>query len=463
MPRPPVRSTFTLGGLIDSDSEQEYHRPSNKRALPASDSEMEISRTPIPRKRGRPSKASKAAEAAAAANSAAATKPSKSEPKRRVRPPLKSKANEEVVEAESEEELFQEMNGSIEETLLSGDELEASMISVQVTKPSKHVKASASKPKAKPVKAVAPVKTHRQTSVQSEDEDKSRKRRKRDLEEVPETQALAYEPVISSPPAAQPQPTRRAIAPPLRRPESVQRGQRQTSVNRHIRSGSYSDTEGHNNTLRRKVSDLTKKLDSVELRYRNLREVGLEQAEANFKALQRQSEESATAAGAVIEHLKAQLIAKSSDSSKEAAAAAQKQVKSLQSTIEEKDDALAALQNKLAAMAKQLSEAQAEAKLLKTRLAEERAAKTTVESMSERNRRPSSAKKPANGVLIMGSAEAAAAQQVAQLTIGLYTDLTGLIVRGVKREGEEDVFDCLQTGRNGSKFPLFSYLSLFFP
>ncbi|MBE3045332.1 hypothetical protein IMZ48_22830 [Candidatus Bathyarchaeota archaeon] len=40
--------------------------------------------------------------------------------------------------------------------------------------------------------------------------------------------------------------------------------------------------------------------------------------------------------------------------------------------------------------------------------------------------------------------------QTAQLKEDLYTDLTGLIVRGVK-QGKEDIYDCLQTGRNGSK------------
>ena len=35
----------------------------------------------------------------------------------------------------------------------------------------------------------------------------------------------------------------------------------------------------------------------------------------------------------------------------------------------------------------------------------------------------------------------------------LYTDLTGLIVRDVKQRAEEgeDVYDCIQTGRNGSE------------
>lgn len=33
----------------------------------------------------------------------------------------------------------------------------------------------------------------------------------------------------------------------------------------------------------------------------------------------------------------------------------------------------------------------------------------------------------------------------------LYGDLTGLIVRGTSQINGEDVFDCIQTGRNGSK------------
>ena len=36
----------------------------------------------------------------------------------------------------------------------------------------------------------------------------------------------------------------------------------------------------------------------------------------------------------------------------------------------------------------------------------------------------------------------------------LYCDLTGLMIHSVKRLDGEDIFDCMQTGRNGSK--LFS-------
>jgi len=43
---------------------------------------------------------------------------------------------------------------------------------------------------------------------------------------------------------------------------------------------------------------------------------------------------------------------------------------------------------------------------------------------------------------------------IERLKEDLYSDLTGLMIRNVKRLDEEDVYDCIQTGRNGSKFPL---------
>jgi hypothetical protein len=51
-----------------------------------------------------------------------------------------------------------------------------------------------------------------------------------------------------------------------------------------------------------------------------------------------------------------------------------------------------------------------------------------------------------------GNNDSFPASQTAQMKENLYGDLTGLIIRGVRREGGEggdDVFDCIQTGRNG--------------
>jgi hypothetical protein len=42
--------------------------------------------------------------------------------------------------------------------------------------------------------------------------------------------------------------------------------------------------------------------------------------------------------------------------------------------------------------------------------------------------------------------------RIMQMKEDLYSDLTGLMIHNVKRMEEEDVFDCIQTGRNGSEF-----------
>jgi Chromosome segregation protein Csm1/Pcs1 len=41
---------------------------------------------------------------------------------------------------------------------------------------------------------------------------------------------------------------------------------------------------------------------------------------------------------------------------------------------------------------------------------------------------------------------------IMKLKEDLYCDLTGLMIHSVKQVDGEDVFDCIQTGRNGSKF-----------
>ena len=63
-------------------------------------------------------------------------------------------------------------------------------------------------------------------------------------------------------------------------------------------------------------------------------------------------------------------------------------------------------------------------------------------------------KTPAARNVLVGSAEAAHTAQVAQLKEDLYSDLTGLILRSVEMGSEVDVYDCIQTGRNGSEYLL---------
>lgn len=67
--------------------------------------------------------------------------------------------------------------------------------------------------------------------------------------------------------------------------------QRQLPVARR-RAGSASDTErgGNDPALRRKLGDMTKKFENLELKYTNLREVGIKDAEANFEKYKTQTQ-----------------------------------------------------------------------------------------------------------------------------------------------------------------------------
>jgi hypothetical protein len=73
-----------------------------------------------------------------------------------------------------------------------------------------------------------------------------------------------------------------------RQPSSVQ-----PSVGRK-RAGSGSDAERGGKVdplLRRKLGDITKKFENLDLKYRNLREVGVKEAEANLEKLKKSTAE----------------------------------------------------------------------------------------------------------------------------------------------------------------------------
>lgn len=64
----------------------------------------------------------------------------------------------------------------------------------------------------------------------------------------------------------------------------------------------------------------------------------------------------------------------------------------------------------------------------------------------------SAVKARSTGIVLPGTAEAAKEAALAKQKVDLYSDLTNLVVLGMKRnEDEEDVYDCLQTGRNGGR------------
>jgi hypothetical protein len=113
----------------------------------------------------------------------------------------------------------------------------------------------------------------------------------------------------------------------------------------------------------------------------------------------------------------------------------------------EKDNAQLINENK--SLSASLTSAQNENKTLSTKLAAARSS-----APPEPKTVPGSAVKsrPIAGGL-PGAAGVAKDVQIRQLKEDLYSDLTGLIIRGVKKGEEgEDVYDCIQTGRNGSMF-----------
>ena len=126
-----------------------------------------------------------------------------------------------------------------------------------------------------------------------------------------------------------------------------------------------------------------------------------------------------------------------------------KEARDLKKKVDLQSKEITDMQAKLDEMKTALSEAQNENKTLSAKLAANRKAAATYESANSKT--PGSSIKANGGIRMMGTAEAAQVAQAAQLKEDIYSDLTGLIIRGVKREAEEDVFDCIQTGRNGSK------------
>lgn len=461
MPRFGLGRSRGLAGLIESDSDDLHFDQGS--TIMTSDSEGENVARPVKR-------SSKTQVAPPKSKRQKMSPPQPPPPKER-RGALKDKTagrhrRHEASDTEDARE-FDERADTVDETLLSMDELDASMISIQrpvkvsTTKAKvaeKQVKPSKTKRvKAEPIVEETPRPIKRESKFRKEEKPVQKKRRREEetedeaANEIPETQVAVEaeeqleqsieEEVIEE---FEAEPTPKPVV--VRRPSVVRKQKspvHQTSIQlRHTRGGSFSDTERIDPAGRRRIGDLQAKLDKLELKYHKLREVGVDEAHANYEKLRKQSEKSSKASKEIIANLKAEVAAKD---------AKVKEFRNLQKTLDEKDAEIARQKEKAAMANDALSTAQSENKGLMTKLNAMKNAAANIESVNAA-KIPGSAQKP-GAVRIMGSAETVQAAQVAQLKIALYSDLTGLIVRGVKREEEEDVFDCIQTGKNGSKSP----------
>lgn len=217
-----------------------------------------------------------------------------------------------------------------------------------------------------------------------------------------------------------------------RRAQAQSSRARQTSVGAR-RAGSASDSE-RDPALRRKVGDLTRKLEAMTVKYDTLKEAASAGKESNFDQLKRRTEQTAKDQDAVIKALRQQITDLQSRTS---------DLSSLKKELAtmSKDNARLAAENKR--LTDCLTTAQNENKNISNKLAAARSS-----AQPEPRNVPGSAVKPrSNGVVLPGTAEAAKEAQLAKQKVDLYSDFTDLVVLGMKRnEDDEDVYDCLQTG-----------------
>lgn len=215
------------------------------------------------------------------------------------------------------------------------------------------------------------------------------------------------------------------------------------------RSGSVSGTErerrGGDPELRRKLNETTKKYENLNLKYQNLQEIGRSNAETNFEKLKRASDQKAKDANDLIASLKKEIaeLRKTGSSTSSETSGLQKQVTTLTTTNEK-------LSGETAHLREKLQTAQNETKSLEAKLVAARQQLSNASTQESKVLPASATKNHAlnRSVAANGGTDA---QKEAKMKENLYSDLTGLIIRGVKRKEGEDEYDCIQTGRNGSK------------
>lgn len=149
-----------------------------------------------------------------------------------------------------------------------------------------------------------------------------------------------------------------------------------------------------------------------------------------------------TAANDLIASLKAELATQTS---------LVQEARRLKRDLARRNDELAVAEKRIKELESTVSGVQSENRTLSAKLAATRNANATVQSSDARTQMKDSKGQGSVRTIMVGSAEAAQAAQAASLKEDLYGDLTGLILRGVKKDVDTDVYDCLQTGRNGSE------------
>ncbi|GAB0133606.1 hypothetical protein EsDP_00002010 [Epichloe bromicola] len=181
----------------------------------------------------------------------------------------------------------------------------------------------------------------------------------------------------------------------------------------------------------KELTELKRKYDVLEARHVKLRDVGVKAAECNFERLKRQSKETAAASAKLISELKAELAIQSG---------VIKQNEQIGRQLERSEASVGELEKTIADLTASLLKARSEIKSMSAKLSASRAVGAGANM-------PANMTKTATGGSISTPSGVVLAAKAKE---DLYGDLTGLIVRGTSQINGEDVFDCIQTGRNGT-------------
>lgn len=305
---PKAKAIASLSGMIDSDIEE----PSDVDMMPTPDSNQENAE-PIKKAPGRPkAAAAKGRKTKAASRRLSGGPKPKAAAKKKApakRAPLKEQTNEEQPEEiEEVEEIMDEISNTMDKPEVETPEAEADELVEPKKQPAKRGRAAAKAkqpPKKDPVEQLKIVENDGEfeytptAAKQSKLASKKPAAGKRQASAEPKH----FEKVIpeTQPPRMESESSALQEADEEEIPQSVYRQSNLTRANSkqiqpqvvRRRAGSASDTEraGTDPALRRKLGEMTKKLESLDLKYRNLREVGIKEAEANFEKLKMQSEE----------------------------------------------------------------------------------------------------------------------------------------------------------------------------
>jgi len=304
----PKYSHSTLSGLIDSDSDDVQFIA--RESFPTPDSAAE---NKAPGKKGRqpkvtmPTKVTKAKAPTRRTSDRLTAKSKEAEPVTKKstkaasgksnRKVLADKTNQQVASDTEEVDEFEQ-----DEDTAMADELEASVVAVKQVKP-KATKKKTDTARGKAAKEIMKARAQvteeveleiPQTQVESRTTKKKAPVKRKAAPElsphnvIQETQVEEME-VDYGDNEEEVAETLPQSAPKVRRPRSQSRPRQPAPPQR--RGGSASDTERSDPTLRRKLGDITKKFDNLNMKYQDLREIGLKEAERNFERLKKQSEE----------------------------------------------------------------------------------------------------------------------------------------------------------------------------